>query len=389
MAVTEAPVTTEAKAATVAMRVDDFDFELPEDLIALRPARPRDAARLLVVRPGREDAAPRLEDRVFRDLPRFLRPGDVLVFNDTRVIPAQLSGRRIREGAAGHPRVSFTLHRRVADDVWLAFARPARKLAAGDRVMFGAPGGGCSADELWGTVEERREGGEVRLRFDKSGPVLDEVVARIGDMPLPPYIASRRRPDIVDRTDYQTVFATREGAVAAPTAGLHFTPELVERIERAGVKTARVTLHVGAGTFLPVKSERVEAHRMHAEWGEIPAETAETLNAARAAGGRIVCVGTTSVRLLETAAEDSGRIRPFRGETDIFIRPGHRFRAVDMMITNFHLPRSTLFMLVAAFSGLDTMKAAYAHAVRERYRFYSYGDATLLYPARPREDGGR
>ena len=371
------------------MRIEDFDFDLPEERIALRPVRPRDSSRLLVVRPG---PPPLFEDRIFRDLPAYLRPGDVLVFNDTRVIPAQLTGRRVREGAAAFPKVSFTLHRRVGDDGWLAFARPARKLQAGDRVMFGAPGGGCGADELWGEVVERRVGGEVLLRFDKSGAVLDEIIARIGDMPLPPYIASRRRPDIVDREDYQTIFARREGAVAAPTAGLHFTEALLDRIAAMGVTLARVTLHVGAGTFLPVKVENVEAHRMHAEWGEVPAETAEALNRARARGGRIVSVGTTSLRILETAVREDGTIAPFAGETDIFIRPGHVFRAVDVLITNFHLPRSTLFMLVAAFSGLDVMKQAYAHAIDAGYRFYSYGDATLLFPAPevsgPRRDGG-
>jgi S-adenosylmethionine:tRNA ribosyltransferase-isomerase len=368
------------------MRIEDFDFDLPEELIALRPARPRDAARLLVVRPGPPAV---FEDRIFRDLPAYLRPGDVLVFNDTKVIPAQLSGRRIREGAGAHPRVSFTLHRRCGDDAWLAFARPARKLKPGDRIMFGAPGGGCGADELWAEVAQRREGGEVLLKFDKSGAVLDEIIARIGDMPLPPYIASRRRPDIVDRADYQTIFAEREGAVAAPTAGLHFTRELLERIGKMGIGLARVTLHVGAGTFLPVKVQDVSEHRMHAEWGEVPEETAEMLNAARRAGGRIFCVGTTSLRILETAAKDDGTIAPFAGETDIFIRPGHVFRAVDALITNFHLPRSTLFMLVAAFSGLEVMKQAYAHAVAARYRFYSYGDATLLFPcAAAKGEGG-
>ncbi len=366
------------------MRIEDFDFHLPEDRIALRPAKPRDSARLLVVRPG---PPPVFEDRIFRDLPDYLRPGDVLVFNDTKVIPAQLTGRRVREGASAFPKVSFTLHRRTGDDEWLAFARPAKKLQPGDRVMFGAPGGGCGADELWGEVMERREGGEVRLRFDKAGLVLDEIIARIGDMPLPPYIASRRRPDIVDRVDYQTIFAEREGAVAAPTAGLHFTKSLLERIEAMGVRLARVTLHVGAGTFLPVKAERVEDHRMHAEWGEVPEKTAEAINAARAAGGRVVCVGTTSLRILETAVDAAGTVHPFAGETDIFIRPGHVFRAVDALITNFHLPRSTLFMLVAAFSGLDVMKRAYAHAVEAGYRFYSYGDATLLFPS-PEAVGG-
>ncbi|WP_231573658.1 tRNA preQ1(34) S-adenosylmethionine ribosyltransferase-isomerase QueA [Thermopetrobacter sp. TC1] len=365
--------------------LSDYDFDLPEERIALRPARPRDSARLLVVRPGTDPHAPTLEDRIFRDLPAYLRAGDVLVFNDTRVIPAQLSGRRVREGAGSFPRVSCTLHKRVAADAWLAFAKPGKKLKAGDRILFGLPGGGCAADELWATVAEKREGGEILLKFDYAGAVLDEVIARVGDMPLPPYIAARRKPDIVDREDYQTVFARREGAVAAPTAGLHFTKRLLAEIEAKGVHMARVTLHVGAGTFLPVKSERIEEHRMHAEWGEVPQETADILNAARERGGRIVCVGTTSVRILETAADERGIIHPFTGETDIFIRPGYRFRAVDLMITNFHLPRSTLFMLVSAFSGLDTMKAAYAHAIAKRYRFYSYGDATLLYPAPVRE----
>ncbi len=363
--------------------LSDYDFNLPEDRIALRPARPRDAARLLIVRPDAGPEAPVLEDRIFRDLPDLLRAGDVLVFNDTRVIPAQLSGRRVRDGAGSFPRVSCTLHRRVADDSWLAFARPGKKLKPGDRILFGLPGGGCAADELWATVAEKREGGEIMLKFDYSGAILDEVIARVGDMPLPPYIASRRQPDIVDREDYQTIFARREGAVAAPTAGLHFTERLLEELKARGVDMARVTLHVGAGTFLPVKSERISEHRMHAEWGEVPEETATLLNAARKRGGRIVCVGTTSVRILETAADESGRIHPFTGETDIFIRPGYRFRAVDLMITNFHLPKSTLFMLVAAFSGLDVMKAAYAHAVSAGYRFYSYGDATLLFPAFP------
>ncbi len=395
------------------MKLSDFDFDLPEELIALRPARPRDSARLLVVRPpsppqgaqvaGREAAdyasapsaggaaaagdaqepcgRPLLTDAIFRDLPRFLRAGDVLVFNDTRVIPAMLTGRRVRQGADSMPKVVANLHKREDAVTWRAFARPARKLQPGDRILFGLSGAGCSVDELWGEVVEKGEGGEIVLRFSCPGQELDAALARVGDMPLPPYIAARRKPDVVDRQDYQTIFAEREGAVAAPTAGLHFTPELLERLQEAGVQTARITLHVGAGTFLPVKVEEVEEHRMHAEYGEVPAATAELLNDARARGGRIVCVGTTTVRILETAADDDGRIRPFAGETDIFIRPGYRFRATDLMITNFHLPRSTLFMLVSAFSGLETMRAAYAHAVAQRYRFYSYGDACLLHPA--------
>ncbi|HHN67788.1 MAG TPA: tRNA preQ1(34) S-adenosylmethionine ribosyltransferase-isomerase QueA [Thermopetrobacter sp.] len=358
------------------MRTADFDFELPEDLIALRPAKPRDAARLLVVRPGAELE---LTDAVFRDLPQFLTPGDVLVFNDTRVIPAALTGRRQR-GDGSAPKVRFNLHKRLDDARWLAFARPAKKLAAGDKVLFGCSAGACSADELWATVEEKLDNGEVLLAFSFSGPVLDETIARVGDMPLPPYIANRRRPDIVDRSDYQTIYAARDGSVAAPTAGLHFTSALFARLDEMGIARHFVTLHVGAGTFLPVKGETVEDHEMHAEYGEISADVAAALNAAREEGRRVIAVGTTSLRILESAADATG-IRPFCGETDIFITPGYRFRAVNGLITNFHLPRSTLFMLVAAFSGLERMKRAYAHAIAERYRFYSYGDACLLFPA--------
>ncbi len=357
------------------MRVDEFDFHLPEECIALRPASPRDAARLLVVRPGAEEE---LRDAIFRDLPEFLSSGDVLVFNDTRVIPAQLYGRRAaRDGGA--PRIAATLHKRTGEQTWLAFARPGRKLREGDRIMFGMPGGCCGNSELWAEVEQKREGGEIVLKFDISGAALDEAIALLGEMPLPPYIAARRRPDMRDRQDYQTIFAAREGAVAAPTAGLHFTQGLLERLADRGVRTARVTLHVGAGTFLPVKAEDTEDHRMHSEWGELAPETAEMLESARKEGGRIVAVGTTSLRILETAAR-GGSLAPFRGETDIFITPGYRFRAVDALITNFHLPRSTLFMLVAAFSGLAMMKRAYAHAMDAGYRFYSYGDACLLFP---------
>ena len=364
------------------MKLSDFDFDLPEELIALRPARPRDSARLLVVRPrAAAPDRPELEDRVFHDLPDCLRPGDVLVFNDTKVIPARLSGRRVREGADGMPRITMNLHRQEDAHTWRAFARPAKKLQPGDRVMFGLSGMGCSVDELWGEITEKGEGGEVVVRFSCPGQELAAALSRVGEMPLPPYIASRRRPDLADSVDYQTVFAEREGAVAAPTAGLHFTKDLLRRLRAAGVETARVTLHVGAGTFLPVKAEDVSGHRMHAEYGEVPEETARLLNAVREKGGRIVCVGTTTVRILETAADEQGRVRPFAGETDIFITPGHRFRAADLMITNFHLPKSTLFMLVSAFSGLEAMKAAYAHAIGERYRFFSYGDACLLYPA--------
>jgi len=343
------------------MRVDLFDFELPDERIAARPVEPRDAARLLVVRPDGMD------DRVVADLPALLRPGDLLVFNDTRVIPARLFGRR------GEARIEALLHRQVDDRRWRAFARPAKRLKSNQIISFGA--------ELAATVEEKGEGGEVLLAFDRAGPDLLAAILGQGEVPLPPYIASRRGADQRDRADYQTVYARREGAVAAPTAGLHFTEPLLARLAAAGIGQAFVTLHVGAGTFLPVKAEDTSEHRMHAEWGEVTAETARAIAEARAAGGRIVAVGTTSLRLLESAVDPDGAVRPFHGETDIFITPGHRFRAVDLLMTNFHLPRSTLFMLVSAFSGLERMRAAYDHAIRAGYRFYSYGDASLLYPA--------
>jgi S-adenosylmethionine:tRNA ribosyltransferase-isomerase len=359
------------------MRVELFDFELPEERIALRPASPRDAARMLVVRPG---GAPQLEDRVVRDLPDLLRPGDALVLNDTKVIPARLWGLRTRGEASA--RIEILLHKREGGERWRAFARPAKRLAVGDRIRFGedSESMACLLASLDAEVEEKGEGGEVLLRFAFTGPALDEAIARFGEMPLPPYIEGRRAADERDRADYQTVYAMTEGAVAAPTAGLHFTDELFRRIEERGVTRHTVTLHVGAGTFLPVKADDVSEHRMHAEWGTVSRETADGLNATRARGGRIIPVGTTSLRLLETAARGDGTIAPFSGETDIFITPGHRFRAADLLMTNFHLPRSTLFMLVSAFSGLETMKAAYAHAIAEGYRFYSYGDACLLYP---------
>jgi S-adenosylmethionine:tRNA ribosyltransferase-isomerase len=356
------------------MRVDLFDFHLPPERIALRPARPRDAARLLVVRPD----AP-LRDDVVTDLLAELRPGDALVFNDTRVIPAQLDGVRHRDGVPD-ARFSATLHMRVGADRWKAFVRGARKVDAGDRVSFGGEGGNaCLLGTLDGTVAEKGEDGEVTFAFDLAGPALDEAIAAVGHIPLPPYIASKRPEDDEDRRDYQTVYAREDGAVAAPTAGLHFTPELLERLAAAGVERHFLTLHVGAGTFLPVKAEDTAAHRMHAEVGRVSAGTAAALNAVHARGGRIVAVGTTSLRLLESAAGADGTIRPFAGPTDIFITPGYRFRAVDMLMTNFHLPRSTLFMLVSAFAGLEPMHAAYEHAVAEGYRFYSYGDASLLY----------
>jgi S-adenosylmethionine:tRNA ribosyltransferase-isomerase len=357
------------------MRTDLFDFELPDDRIALRPAVPRDAARLLVVRPGEA----LLEDRTIADLPDLLRPGDVLVLNDTRVIPAALAGVRIRDEARAQ--VSFNLIRRVDESRWRAFARPAKRLEAGDRVQFGHEGRVCLLGELNATVTAKGDAGEVELSFSLHGAYLDEAIAALGDMPLPPYIALRRAPDAADHADYQTAYAKHEGAVAAPTAGLHFTPELLVALERKGIAHHFLTLHVGAGTFLPVKAEDTDAHTMHAEWGEISEATAAALNKARAKGGRIVAAGTTALRLLESAATKDGKIAPFKGETSIFITPGYRFRAVDVLLTNFHLPRSTLFMLVSAFSGFETMREAYAHALRSGYRFYSYGDACLLFPA--------
>jgi S-adenosylmethionine:tRNA ribosyltransferase-isomerase len=357
------------------VRADLFDFDLPGDHIALRPASPRDAARLLVVRPGEP---PAFDDRVVRDLPDLLRPGDALVVNDTKVIPARLTGRRI--GRAPETAIEATLHRRLDGARWRAFVKPARRLKPGDVVRFGDEGRVCFLGQLDATVERREAGGEVVLAFAMHGPVLDQAVEERGDMPLPPYIAGRRAPDERDRTDYQTIFAMQEGSVAAPTAGLHFTPALVERVRARGIVFHRVTLHVGAGTFLPVKTDDVADHVMHPEAGSLDAATADALNAVRRAGGRIVAVGSTSLRLLESAAGEDGTIRPFSGATAIFITPGYRFRAVDLLLTNFHLPRSTLFMLVAAFSGLDTMRRAYAHAIETGYRFYSYGDACLLYP---------
>ncbi len=361
------------------MRLSDFDFDLPENHIALRPAEPRDAARLLVVRPGEE-----LADHIVRELPDFLRPGDALVFNDTRVIPARLSGLRegrTTGGADGTPvAVEATLHRRVSPSRWSAFMRPGKRLKVGDRVAFGSQEDrACEGDRLDATVAEKHEGGEVVLAFDISGPDLDIGIAKHGDMPLPPYIAAKRGEDERDRADYQTVYAREDGSVAAPTAGLHFTPDLLERLKEKGVSLHFVTLHVGAGTFLPVKTDEVSEHRMHAEFGEVSAQVADALNAVHAAGGRIICVGTTSLRLLESATGEDGIVRPFADETAIFITPGYRFRAADVLMTNFHLPRSTLFMLVSAFAGQATMRAAYEHAISTGYRFYSYGDGSLLF----------
>ena len=360
------------------MRTDLFDFHLPPDRIALRPAGPRDSARLLVVRSG---AATALEDRVVRDLPDLLRPGDQLVVNDTKVIPAQLSGQRI--GGAAEPKIEATLIRRLDGSRWQALVKPARKLKPGDLVRFGEEGQGessvCFLGQLDATVEAKDEAGEVTFAFAFHGPVLDEAIAAFGEMPLPPYIASRRASDARDRTDYQTMFAREEGAVAAPTAGLHFTERLMNALAARGIGFHTVTLHVGAGTFLPVKADEISGHKMHAEWGQLTGEVAAALNAARRRNSCIVAVGTTSLRLIESAAGADDTIAPFSGDTSLFITPGYRFRAVDVLLTNFHLPRSTLFMLVATFSGLDTMKRAYAHAVDSCYRFYSYGDACLLF----------
>jgi S-adenosylmethionine:tRNA ribosyltransferase-isomerase len=357
------------------MQLADFDFELPDEAIALRPASPRDSARLLVVAP----AAPLADLRV-SDLPGQLRAGDVLVLNDTKVIPARLKGRRTREGS--DIAVEATLHRRLSPSRWTAFMRPGKRLSPGDRVHFGAmEDRACFLAALDATLVEKGEGGEVTLAFDLAGPDLDAAIAERGAMPLPPYIAAKRAEDEQDRADYQTVYAEEEGSVAAPTAGLHFTSQLMDALRQRGVDLRFVTLHVGAGTFLPVKAEDVADHRMHAEYGEVDAATAEALNAAKAAGGRIVCVGTTSLRLIESATGDDGVVRPFAAETAIFITPGYRFRAVDGLMTNFHLPKSTLFMLVSALAGLDVMRAAYRHAIETGYRFYSYGDASLLWKA--------
>jgi S-adenosylmethionine:tRNA ribosyltransferase-isomerase len=356
------------------MRVDLFDFDLPEGRIALRPAGPRDAAKLLVVQ---QQGA--FEDRIVRDLPSLLDPGDVLVFNDTKVIPAQLSGIRRRGDASAQ--VDATLHMRVAPDRWLAFVRPGKRVAAGDRIHFGHDGNSCFLGQLDATVIEKHEGGEVLLGFDLSGPFLDEALHAVGHIPLPPYIASKRADDERDRADYQTIYARDEGAVAAPTAGLHFTPELFAALDARGVERHFVTLHVGAGTFLPVKADDTADHKMHAETGHVSQATAAAITAAKARGSRVVCVGTTSLRLLESAAGEDGRLAAWSGTTDIFITPGYRFRVADALMTNFHLPRSTLFMLVSAFSGLERMRAAYSHAIENGYRFYSYGDASLLFRA--------
>ena len=340
------------------MRVDEFDFTLPPERIADRPVTPREAAKMLIVKDG-------ISDATVGELPDFLEAGDVLVFNDTKVIPARLRGMRRTA------KIEVTLHKNVGSDTWHAFAKPAKKLKTGDVIEFSE---GFSA-----LVSQKLEGGEVVLAFNAAGPELMEKLVSYGEIPLPPYISSIRPVDEQDLEDYQTVFAREEGAVAAPTAGLHFTPELLARIEGMGVKTVATTLHVGAGTFLPVKVDDTRDHKMHAEYGLITQDAADTLNAVRENGGRIISVGTTSLRLLESATDEEGVVHPFNGETDIFITPGYQFKAVDVLMTNFHLPKSTLFMLVSAFAGFDEMKAAYAYAIKNKYRFYSYGDSSLLF----------
>ncbi|MFN3519971.1 MAG: tRNA preQ1(34) S-adenosylmethionine ribosyltransferase-isomerase QueA [Sphingomonas sp.] len=341
------------------MNVDLFDFDLPPERIALRPAAPRDSARLLVL----DGAATR--DRIVADLPSELRANDILVFNDTRVIPAQL------EGTRGEARIGATLHKREGPRRWRAFIRNAKRLRPGDTIDFGA--------DVSATASDRAQDGSFALDFAGDEPV-ELLLERAGRMPLPPYIAAKRPTDARDADDYQTMFAREAGAVAAPTAALHFTPDLIAALDAAEIALTTLTLHVGAGTFLPVKAQDTADHQMHAEWGKIDAETAARLNAVRASGGRVIAVGTTSLRLIESATDSDGIIQPFEGDTSIFITPGYRFRGIDGLLTNFHLPRSTLFMLVSALMGLDRMQAAYAHAIANDYRFYSYGDASLLLP---------
>jgi S-adenosylmethionine:tRNA ribosyltransferase-isomerase len=349
------------------MRVDLFDFELPQERIALRPASPRDSARLLVV-----DADGARRHVTLRDLPSFLNASDVLVVNDSKVIPARLKGTRgARPGANSTPAsIEVTLHKRLSPESFSAFAKPAKRLRVGDRVGF---------HETLEAEIAKRDGGEIELSFNLSGAALDRAIARSGEMPLPPYIASKRKPDTRDKTDYQTIFAREDGSIAAPTAGLHFTRELLSALDAAAIAVEKVTLHVGAGTFLPVSADDTQDHKMHSEYAVVTEETAARLNAARANGGRIVAVGTTALRTLESATDEDGIVRPFAGETNIFITPGYQFRCVEVLLTNFHLPKSTLFMLVSAFSGLETMKQAYREAIAKQYRFYSYGDACLLF----------
>ena len=349
------------------MKLSDFDFHLPEELIALRPASPRDSARLLVVR-GPEG---RLEDRHVRDLPELLKSGDILVANDTRVIRAALMGQRPSRGDGPAVEIEVNLNTRLTDAEWSAFARPGKRLKEGDTIAFLAG--------LTATITSKSEA-EVRLRFSQSGADLDAAIERAGTMPIPPYIASKRAPDEQDASDYQTLFAREGGSVAAPTAGLHFTADLLERVAAAGIAQTHVTLHVNAGTFLPVKTDDVSEHRMHAEQASISPETVRTINASRAAGGRCIPIGTTALRTLESAAA-GGELQAYSDATSIFITPSYRFRVADGLMTNFHLPKSTLFMLVSSMMGLDVMKRAYAHAVEQGYRFFSYGDACLLLPS--------
>lgn len=342
------------------MKVDLFDFELPQRFIADRPATPRDSARLLDL------TGDGFADRIVRDLPALLQPGDLLIGNNTKVIPARLDGLR------DEVKIEATLHMRTADNEWLVFAKPGKRLKVGSLIDF--------ADDFFAEVTEKRDGGDIRLKFNCGGEKLFQCLEKYGRMPLPPYIQRKRDDELTasDRENYQTVFAKHEGAVAAPTAGLHFTPELFQALEKRGVAFDTVTLHVGAGTFLPVKVDDTEDHKMHAEWGTVSQETADKINATRVAGGRIVAIGTTSLRLLESASPAPGIIKPFAGETSIFITPGYQFKMVDLLLTNFHLPRSTLFMLVSAFAGIEKMHASYEHAKQQNYRFYSYGDACLL-----------
>ncbi|MGI9483425.1 MAG: tRNA preQ1(34) S-adenosylmethionine ribosyltransferase-isomerase QueA [Hyphomicrobiales bacterium] len=356
------------------MRVDEFDFDLPQECIALRPASPRDSARLLVVKQDELNG-----NHAISELPDYLNWGDVLVLNNTRVVPARLKGKRVGRGDTT-PGIEATLHQRTGDETWKAFLKPARKVNEGDRIAFGDAISACEGSELAATVSANYEGGETELTFDLAGAVLDQAIATHGTMPLPPYIASKRAPDRADRDDYQTVYNSQEGAVAAPTAGLHFTDELLKKLNDNGIELIFVTLHVGAGTFLPVKVDDTSNHKMHGEWGEITEDAAHKINEARARGGKIIAAGTTSLRLLESAVDEEGIVHPFAAFTEIFITPGYRFRAVDLLLTNFHLPRSTLFMLVSAFSGLEQMKSAYSYAIENGFRFYSYGDACLLFP---------
>ncbi len=358
------------------MRVDDFDFDLPTENIALRPVNPRDAARLLLVTPDSEKL---LSDHIVKDLPDLLNKGDILVCNDTKVIPARLRGKRIGRGTTT-PAIEITLHQNLTPSSWKAFARPGRKLKVGDNIRFSSSSHVCMADNLNASVVEKGEGGEIELDFDLSGPYLETAIATHGEMPLPPYIASKRPCDKRDLSDYQTMYARQDGAVAAPTAGLHFTPRLMADLDNKGVSFEYLTLHVGAGTFLPVKADDTDDHKMHSENGILSPELAERLNAAKQQGRRIIAVGTTALRLLESAVDENGNLQAFTGSTDIFITPGYKFGFIDALMTNFHLPRSTLFMLVQAFSGEENMRQAYSHAIENQYRFYSYGDSSLLFP---------